>query len=92
MMKAAGNRPRGKLAVPLDPSAVWRILVHEQMHPDFIVIVGVGEKDPAQMAIAEDDDVIEIPGRIRQTLMYARPGNPLRDSNVGRCPPGTGKC
>jgi hypothetical protein len=44
MMKAAGNRPRGKLAVPLDRSAIWRLLVHEQMRPDFIVIVGVGEK------------------------------------------------
>jgi hypothetical protein len=73
MMKAAGNRPRGKLAVPLDPSAVWRILVHEQMRPDFIAIVGAGEKDPAQMALAEDDDVIEISGRIQQTLMSAPP-------------------
>ena len=51
MMKAAGNRPRGKLAVPLDRSAVWRLLVHEQMRPDFIATVGVGEKDPAQMGV-----------------------------------------
>ena len=79
MMKAAGNRPRGKLAVPLDPSAVWRILVHEQMRPDFIAIVGAGEKDPAQMALAEDDDVIEISGRIQQTLMSAPP----RESSPG---------
>ena len=50
---------RGKLAVALDRSTVWRVLVHEQMRPDFIVIAGVGRKDPAQMGLAEDDDVIE---------------------------------
>ena len=77
--EAAGNRPRGKLAVALDRSTVWRVLVHEQMRPDFIVTVGVGEKDPAQMALAEDDDVIEIPGRMRQTRMSAPP----RDSSAG---------
>jgi hypothetical protein len=29
------------------------------MHPDFVVISGVDRKDPAQIAFAEDDDVIE---------------------------------
>ncbi len=29
------------------------------MRPDFIVIAGVGRKDPAKMGLAEDDDVIE---------------------------------
>ena len=29
------------------------------MRPDFIVIAGVGRKDPAQTGLAEDDDVIE---------------------------------
>jgi hypothetical protein len=59
MMKTAENRPRGKLAVPLDRSAVWRILVQEQMRPDFIAIVGIGTKDPTRMGFAKDDDVIE---------------------------------
>jgi hypothetical protein len=36
-----------------------RILTQGQMGPEFIVIVGVGLKDPAQMGLAEDDDVIE---------------------------------
>jgi hypothetical protein len=29
------------------------------MRPNVVVIAGVGGKDPAQMALAEDDDVIE---------------------------------
>ncbi len=59
MMKSAENGLRGDPAVPLDRSAVWRILVQEQMRSDFIVIAGVGGKDPAQMGLAEDDDMIE---------------------------------
>ncbi len=59
MMKSAENGLRGDPAVPLDRSTVWRILVQEQMRSDFIVIAGVGKKDPAQMSLAEDDDVIE---------------------------------
>ena len=40
------------------------------MRPDFIVIAGLGSKDPAQMALAEDDDVIEAfpPDRSDQPL------------------------
>jgi hypothetical protein len=29
------------------------------MHSEFVVVAGVARKDPAQMALAEDDDVIE---------------------------------
>lgn len=36
-----------------------RILTQRQVGPEFIVTVGVGLKDPAQMGLAEDDDVIE---------------------------------
>ena len=40
------------------------------MRPDFIVIAGVGRKDPAQMGLAEDDDVMEAfpPDRSYQPL------------------------
>ena len=40
------------------------------MRPDFIVIAGVGRKDPAQTGLAEDDDVIEAfpPDRSDQPL------------------------
>ena len=36
-----------------------RILPQGQMRSEFIVIAGVGRKDPAQMGLAEDNDVIE---------------------------------
>jgi hypothetical protein len=36
-----------------------RILTHGQMSSEFVVIVGVGRKDPAEMVLAKDDDVIE---------------------------------
>ena len=36
-----------------------RILVQGQMRSEFVVIVGVGRKNLAQLGFAEDDDVIE---------------------------------
>jgi len=36
-----------------------RILPQGQMRSEFIVIAGVGRKDPAQMGLAQDDDVIK---------------------------------
>jgi hypothetical protein len=59
MMKSAEDRPSGKLALPLDRPMAWRILVQGQMCSEFVVVAGVGRKDPAQMGFAEDDDVIE---------------------------------
>jgi hypothetical protein len=49
---------RYKLAEPVDRPTARRILVQQQMCWAFIVIAGVGRKDPA-MGLAEDDDVIE---------------------------------
>ncbi len=59
MMKSAEDRPRGELAEPLDRPMARRILAQGQMRSEFVVIAGVGRKDPAQMGLAEDDDVIE---------------------------------
>lgn len=59
MVKSAEDRPSGKLAALLDRAMVRRILVQRQMRSKFVVIAGVGRKDPAQMGLAEDDDVIE---------------------------------
>jgi hypothetical protein len=36
-----------------------RILAQGQMRLEFVVIAGVAGKDPAQMGLTEDDDVIE---------------------------------
>ena len=59
MMKSAEDRPRGELTEPLDRPTDRRILRRGQMRSEFVVIAGVGCKDPAQVGLAEDDDVIE---------------------------------
>ena len=59
MVKAAEDWPSGKLAVQLDRPRGRRILAQRQMRSQFVVIVGIGRKDTAQMGFAEDDDVIE---------------------------------
>ncbi len=48
MMKSAENGLRGDPAVPLDRSAVRRILVQEQMRSDFIVQQGL--RTPTELA------------------------------------------
>lgn len=70
MMKSAENRPRAGLAEPLDRPMARRILVQEQMRSEFVVVAGVGREDPAQMRLAQDDDVIEAfaPDRADQPL------------------------
>jgi hypothetical protein len=59
MMKAAEDRLSSELAEPSNRPMARRILVQGQMRSDSVVIAGVGRKDPAQMGLAEDDDVIE---------------------------------
>ena len=59
MMKSAKDRLSNKLAEPVDRPMVRRIFVQGQMCSAFVVIAGVGRKDPAQMALAEDDGMIE---------------------------------
>ena len=59
MMKSAEDRLSNKLAEPVDRSTARRMLVQRQMCSAFVVVAGVGRKDPAQTGFAEDDDVIE---------------------------------
>jgi len=59
MMKATQDWQSIDLAEPLRRPMARRILVKRQMRSDFVVIPGVGRKNPAQMGVAEDDDVIE---------------------------------
>ena len=59
MVKPAEDRLSSELAEPLDRPTARRILPQGQMRSEFVVIAGVGRKDPAQMGLAEDDDVIE---------------------------------
>ena len=59
MMKSTQYWPCNDLAVLLHGPMARRILEQGQMRPGFIVIAAVGSEDPAQMGLAEDDDVIE---------------------------------
>jgi len=54
MMKSAEDRPSNELAKPLDRPTARRILVQGQVCSAFVVIAGVGRKDPAQMTLAEE--------------------------------------
>ena len=58
-MKSAEDLPSNELTETLDRPMVRRILPQEQMGAQFVVVAGVGRKDPPQMSLAEDDDVIE---------------------------------
>ena len=59
MMKSAEDRLSSELAEPLDRPMARRILTQGQMRSNSVVIAGVGSKNPPQMSLAEDDDVIE---------------------------------
>jgi len=59
MVQSADDRRSGEQAEALDRLMARRILPQGQMRSEFIVIAGVGRKDPAQMGLAQDDDVIK---------------------------------
>jgi transcriptional regulator with XRE-family HTH domain len=95
MMKSAENRPRCDLTVPMDRPMGRRILVQRQMRPEFVVVAGVGRKDPAQMGFAEDNDVIEAfptdraDQSLRMPILPRRPwGRRVISDAHGRKPPG----
>ena len=73
MMQPAQDRLSSEPAETLDRPMAWRILAQGQMRSQFVVIVGIARNDPTQMALAEDDDVIE-------TLPADRAYQPLRMS------------
>jgi transposase-like protein len=58
MMKSAENGLSSEPAEMLDWPMTRRILIQEQMRSEFVVVAGVGREDPAQMGLAEDDDMI----------------------------------
>ena len=79
MMESTKNRPSRKLAEPLDRPMARRILDQGHMCSEVVVIAGVGRKDPAQMGLAQDDDVIKAfsADRADQSLrMPVLPGSP----------------
>ncbi len=59
MVKAAEDRSCSNLAKPLNRTTERRVLAEGEVGPDVIIIGGIRREDPAQMGLAEDDDVIE---------------------------------
>ena len=59
MVKPAQDGLSSELAEPLHLSTARRIFPQGQMRSEFVVVAGVAGKDPAQMGLAEDDDLIE---------------------------------
>jgi len=59
MMKSAENQPRGEPTEPLNRPMRRRVLAQGLMRSEFVVIARVGRKDPAQIGLAQDDDMIE---------------------------------
>lgn len=58
-MKATENRLSSEPAETLDRPMARGILAQGQMRSQFVVIAGICRKDPAQVCLAKDDDVIE---------------------------------
>lgn len=75
MVKSAENPPRDDLAVLLHGPMARTILGQRQMRSEFVEVGGVARKDPAQVGLAEDDDVI-------QAFMANRADHSLRMSVV----------
>ena len=59
MVKPAQDGLSSEPAEPLHLSTARQILPQGKMRSGFIVVAGVAGKDPAQMSLAKDDDVIE---------------------------------
>ena len=73
MMKPAENRPRGEPTEPLNRPMRRRVLAQGLMRSEFVVIARVGRKDPTQMGLAQDDDVIKALPRIDSISLSACP-------------------
>ena len=59
MMKPTQNGLSKELAQALDWPAAGRIFAQRQMRSQVVVIDGIGRKDPAQVDLAENDDVVQ---------------------------------
>src|SRR3954451_20788990 len=54
-MKSAENRTRFRDANPLEWAVDRRVFLKRAMRSDFVVIACVGDQQPAQVSLAEDD-------------------------------------
>ena len=86
MMTSAKNRVSSELTEPLDRPMARRILFQGQMGSQSVVIAGEGRRDPAQMGLANNDDVIQAfsadRGRSVPLRMPVLPGSASRSPVV----------
>ena len=59
MMKSAENRLRGDVTDPSNRTAKRCVLGQSEMRPDMVVVGSISLKDPAQMVLAQDYDVVQ---------------------------------
>jgi hypothetical protein len=58
-MKSAKEGPYTNVAEPLNRTNKRCILGQSEMRSDTVVVVGIGPKNSAQVALTKDDDVIK---------------------------------
>ena len=69
MMKSAEDGLCSDVTEPLDGTKQRRILGQSKMWPDMVVVGSIGLEDPAQVALAQDHDVIRaLPTRIHRMV------------------------
>jgi hypothetical protein len=59
-MNSAEDGPSSDVTEPLDGTKQRRILGQSKMWPDMVVVGSIGLEDPAQVALAQDHDVIPV--------------------------------
>src|SRR5262245_3689809 len=59
MMKSTKDRLRFNASGRLNPTGDRRIFIQCPVRPDLVVIAGISLQDPAQMRLAQDDDMVD---------------------------------
>ena len=77
VMKSAEDRSQSDLAELLNGTKKRRVLRKSEMRSDVVIVGGISGEDPAQMGVAEDDEVIE-------AFPSDRADQPLRNAHSAR--------
>jgi hypothetical protein len=76
-MKSAEDRSHSDLDELLNGTKKRRVLSKSEMRSDVVIVGGISGEDPAQMGVAEDDEVIE-------AFPSDRADQPLRNAHSAR--------
>src|SRR3954471_13411326 len=77
-MKSAENRTRFRDANPLDWAVDRRVFLKRAMRSDFVVIACIGDQQPAQVSLAEDDGVVKALAANGPNQSFGKPVLPRR--------------